>query len=145
MNGQVPQSSWLPLTVVSVYSEYVNYVTYPVDFTPTEEDPLEAHIAGYVFNVMLEFRVDDDTFFDDPRMCIYVRKPGGPVQRIAVDTTMIWSKCDNCLGVSFDITVQGPGWLGCNCFPADYEMYQPSLEQLNRSNVQREVYLRLPD
>jgi hypothetical protein len=123
----------------------VNYLTYPEDFAPSDEDPLEDHILGYLFNVTLEFRVTDDAFFNNPGLCIYVRTPEDQYERILIDSTMMWSKCENCLAVEFQVFVGGPGWLGCYCFPSDYEIYQPSLEQVGRSNIHREVYLRLPE
>lgn len=142
------QSSWaadrtyLPLTIVSEYSEFVRYLTYPEDFVPTEDDPVEGHIVGYVFGVTLGFRVEDDDFWQDPRFCIYVRKPDYQVQRIEIDTTMMWSECEICLEVDFTVAVASPGWLGCYCFPANYVIAEPSLEQLNRTDVRRDVYLR---
>jgi len=127
---------------VSAYSEYVKYVTYPADFVPSEGDPLEDHIVGHVFSVTLWFRVEDDGFWEDPRFCIFVRKPDYQVQRIDIDTTMMWSDCEVCLEVNFTVLVTSSGWLGCFCFPAGHEIAQPSLEQLIRTDVRREVYLR---
>ena len=117
-------------------------MTSPADFVPSEDDPLENHIVGHVFSVTLWFQVDDDGFWADPRFCVYARKPDGQVQGIDVDTTMMWSDCDVCLEVDFTVMVGSSGWLGCFCFSTDYEIAQVSLEQLNKSTVRREVYLR---
>ncbi len=132
----------LSLTVTSVNSEFVE------DITRREYDwPLgeEYYITvGYIFNITIGFRVDDNMFWDDPQFCMYVVRPDEVLERVTVDSTMMYSKCNNCLEVTFEISTTSVGWLACYCFPKDYYVMKPSLEYLNRSEIQRLVYLRLP-
>jgi hypothetical protein len=57
----------VPLTIVSVYSEYTGCLTDPPGFNGSETDPLENHIVGFEFLVTLRFKIEREWFWADPR------------------------------------------------------------------------------
>jgi hypothetical protein len=135
-------SAQLPLTVTSAHSEYWEDITRrEYDWRFQEEYYVT---VGYVFGVTIGFRVDDQSFWDEREFCMYVVRPDEVLERITIDSTMMYSNCDNCLEVTFKISTTSAGWLACYCFPKDYHIPKLSLEYLNRSEEKRLVYLRVP-
>ncbi|MBI5471000.1 MAG: hypothetical protein HY961_01500 [Ignavibacteriae bacterium] len=131
----------LPLVVTSANAEHWQ------DVVEKEEDYIisivREHIVGHIFRVTIGFMIEDEHFWQDPTFSIFAAHPDGFVERIEVDTTSMYSKCDNCLEVTFEISTTRPGWLACYCFPSDYEILRPTREYLARTGVQRLIYLRL--
>ena len=136
------QSTWLPLEYVDSFSHFVSYVTYPEDFSPTDDDPLENHIVGYVVEVLLDFRSSDDGFVKNPEFCIYLRTPENEFLRVDIGPNNITANCPTCLAARFRVQLSGPGWLECYCFPKDYATFEPSLEQMGGSQVHAKFYVR---
>jgi hypothetical protein len=141
VNAQSQIGSYFPIRDVSINDIFVKDI-FPENYYMSSDYYEEPPILGYEYNITINFKVDDYRFYDDPKFQIFVVYPDDQIQKIVVDSTMIWIECDNCLSVSFNVSVDHGGWLTCYCFPIKDQIDPSAISQIKKSTVYRSIYLR---
>jgi hypothetical protein len=73
---------------------------------------------------------------------VFLRLPGEKIEVRDIDSTMIFEMEKDRIEVDMNVVAPQPGWLYCYCFPYGHEIFRPSLETLNTSDVSCKLFLR---
>ena len=137
------QQHVLPLKIISIRSNYEGDVNSKVGYETSPDDPQQSSSIASQYEIIIDFKVEDSTFVDNPTFKIYISDLSNRIKYVQITNDMIVNSTKNFLSVKLDVAANKASWLNFYCYPNSFDPHSPSIWQLkNGTDIQRAYYLK---